>query len=1624
MAMAWDCGAAAWNPRQRTDQSWKVRSFLEDARLENRVVFNLDFDRSKASPRYGTLWLATSDGLREYDGYVWRRHGQERGLPSDFVRSVLVTRTGVLWVGTDRGAGVYDGETFRSLGSETGLAGPNVRRMVEDSDGTIWFCCDSWPNAGTPGGLTAYRDGVWTSYGRADGLPSDYVMNFFRSRTGRAFAATMGGVVELRDGVWVPTVQTPPNPRYNWGAVSFAEPDEPGLVCSTGQQVFTADGEGWRMESASLSHKHAMVATGDGRLVAVGLSDYQRGVFVEWRSNDWTRVSSVFRVPDGFVIDVREAPDGSVWAMGSGCLVRWSRRGGQWSEFPGLPDPRVVDAHGGLWFLRRPAASGLGAEPVRFRAGEWERKGELANGVVVDRVGAVWGWSADQVTRWSEGQATRSFTVGDVGLATNRVLEVDHAGGIWVVGSDATGVPAISGFDGEVWRSRLLEDWKDRRVWDPVEPGRDGVWVVADEGQMTDATLRYVGRTGGEEEGILIPKRIVDVYRPNFLVDGRGTAWLFGGTGLHRWQIGSSKTWEAIGGLPGQNVMSCVERGQELWFACTGRTGGGSGLARLREGRWTVFPVETQGVLVLAHDGSLLWPADGRFYHLADEAGAMPVAVDLPVNAAVRAVLKDRDGAYWVSAGTGVFRFRTDGAAPETRVVGPDRITHGDLVEARAEGIERFQNRRTRADQRFSWRLDGGEWTPPARQTYRAVATEGLSVGLHRLEVRCADSGGEVDSTPASLDFDVLPLPLQRRAWFLPMLGGAVTILLGLTGVTIRTRQKLAENVRVLEKRVRERTAELTRDMAQRRAAESEAKEGRERFMKVFQASPSLVGITSYPDGRFFDANRCFVETLGYELKDVMGRTGTEVGIWVDAEERDSMYAALESQGLIRNRELRIRAKSGQLHTVLASVERIDFGGRPSLLFAAADITDRVRMERRRATEHAVARVLADATSLAEAIPAVLKAICESEDWTMAELWEVEPSAGRLKRVVVWHAPDERLAEMAKSDTAPTFGLGEGLPGFVWKAPGPVFIADLSKDLRFWRNAAAARAGLRAGLGFPIRAGGQVTGVLVMFTDHAVWPGQDFEELLGAIGSQVGQFIARSRARAELERFVAMSPTVLYVLKPGPTGLEPTWVSPTLEVMTGYGSEESMTPRWWAENLHPDDRRRVMESQSVPYETDHLVLEFRFRCKDGTFIWLRDEKRLVRDAAGRPMEVVGTWSDISERMALEARLIQAQKMEAIGLLSGGIAHDFNNMLGAILGNAQLAQMDVPADHPAAESLEAILQATRRAKAVVRQILDFARQEARELRHIPLGPVVDESVRLLRVTLPSEVDVVFLGEADLPCVAADASQIQQAVLNLGTNAWHALEDRPGRIEVSLSRVEMDEATASLHPDLRMSVYVRLRVQDTGAGMSQETLEKIFMPFFTTKAPGTGTGLGLSVVHGIVKAHGGAVLVSSTPGAGSIFDLYFPVATEPVRDVASQPRAETPTGRNERILLVDDKELIVRACSRALGRLGYQVTSFTDGPTAMAEIHSRCNEFDLVLTDLSMPGISGLEIARFVLQLRPDLPVVLSSGMVPEEMQQELAAAGVRDVLRKPFTFEELGETVARALSRRLHEHPVP
>jgi len=463
--------------------------------------------------------------------------------------------------------------------------------------------------------------------------------------------------------------------------------------------------------------------------------------------------------------------------------------------------------------------------------------------------------------------------------------------------------------------------------------------------------------------------------------------------------------------------------------------------------------------------------------------------------------------------------------------------------------------------------------------------------------------------------------------------------------------------------------------------------------------------------------------------------------------------------------------------------------------------------------------------------------------------------------------------------------------------------------------------------------------------------------------------------------------------------------------------EALYTPKGW-ETL----RAAIAGSTSTgrPYE-----IELERRMPDGSEGWLMARGEVVTDDQGAIIGLRGVAQDITarkrmemENAEIEAKLQRSQRLETVGTLAAGIAHDFNNLLAAIVGNAELAVVDMDPAHPAREHLLEIEKASTRAKTVVQQLLAFSRQHPQVRHPIALGPVIIEATTLLRATMPAAVQIVTSVEAEAPPVLADAGQIHQILINLCTNAWHALDDRPGTINVHLKSVSLDARAANAVGGLVPGPYACLSVRDTGKGMDAATLERIFNPFFTTKEPGKGTGLGLSVVHGIVAAHQGAIHVASRPGEGSTFTLYFPASELAVAVTPpTAPVAKSSPDVKGHILYLDDEDMLARVATRALQRLGFTVTTFARPTEAVKAFANDPLRFDAVITDMNMPEADGISVARQLRGIRPDVPMVLVSGSIDEALRQAAAEAGIAGVLCKPFTMQELKEVVLPVLDGR-------
>ena len=379
----------------------------------------------------------------------------------------------------------------------------------------------------------------------------------------------------------------------------------------------------------------------------------------------------------------------------------------------------------------------------------------------------------------------------------------------------------------------------------------------------------------------------------------------------------------------------------------------------------------------------------------------------------------------------------------------------------------------------------------------------------------------------------------------------------------------------------------------------------------------------------------------------------------------------------------------------------------------------------------------------------------------------------------------------------------------------------------------------------------------------------------------------------------------------------------------------------------------------------------------------------------------------------ENQLQQVMKLQAIGTLAGGIAHDFNNILFPIVGYTELTMDDIPKDNQGRKNLEEVLKAANRAKKLVQQILTFSRQNDQEFKPLKVQSLIKEALNLLRATIPSTIEFHTSIDEDGGLVKGDPTQIHQVLMNLGTNAYHALQENGGKLEVILKETYLSYEQSQKMVGMKVGRHLELTVKDNGHGMPPQVLERIFEPYYTTKEQGKGTGLGLSVIHGIIKNHGGDISVRSQPGVGSTFRVYLPVIDDIDMEI-EVPETGNETNGNEHILLIDDEEQIIDIERRILERLGYTVTPITDSEAALEEFKARPNAFDLVITDMTMPKITGDRLAQSLMDINPQIPVILCTGFNEDITEEKALSMGIDKFVMKPIVKDELAYTIRTVL----------
>lgn len=564
----------------------------------------------------------------------------------------------------------------------------------------------------------------------------------------------------------------------------------------------------------------------------------------------------------------------------------------------------------------------------------------------------------------------------------------------------------------------------------------------------------------------------------------------------------------------------------------------------------------------------------------------------------------------------------------------------------------------------------------------------------------------------------------------------------------------------------------------------------------------------------------------------------------------------------------------------------------------------------------------------------------------------------------------------------------------------------------------------------PIRDKERIVGLLQLNDRRKECFTLQMVEHLEGIAAHIGEALMRKKAEAALQLSEARYAETLSIVETGlwdwhiPSGQA--IFSKTYYTILGYEDGEfPATYDAWRQLVHSDDIASVeLELHQRIESGEGFDIELRMKTKSGRWRWVSIcGKSIEKDLENKALRMIGILSDISERKqveeekkALQAQLLQAQKMEAIGTLAGGIAHDFNNILGAIIGFAEIASDCIPPESEAIEHLGKVQTAGQRAAILVKQILAFSRQA--NIERIPLkpDPLVKEAIKLLRPSLPSTITIKQDIDSSTCSILADPTQFHQILMNLCTNAFHAMEQTGGVLEIILKDCELSRDDLQHEPEVQPGKFVMLSIRDTGSGIGPEIRDKIFDPYFTTKEVGKGTGMGLAIAHGIILSYGGFIICESETGQGTLFRVFFPAIDEegitgeiPV-DIAASSGAE-------RILLVDDEKMLVELGKTMLERLGYEVTALTSSREAFAIFQNQPHLFDAIITDQTMPGITGIDLSRQILQIRPEIPIILCTGYSTLVNEEQAKAIGIKGFIDKPMVRKVISALLRKVLDDR-------
>ena len=802
--------------------------------------------------------------------------------------------------------------------------------------------------------------------------------------------------------------------------------------------------------------------------------------------------------------------------------------------------------------------------------------------------------------------------------------------------------------------------------------------------------------------------------------------------------------------------------------------------------------------------------------------------------------------------------------------------------------------------------------------------------------------------------------------------------------------------------------AAAVRDLTEQKRTEEELVSATQRLADIIEFLPDATFVIDN-DKKVIAWNRAIEEMTGVSKKDILGKGNYEYAIPFYGERRLQLLDLLDEY----DEELASKYQSlRKIGDVLYSETFTPclYGGKGAHVFATAAPLFDVHGNRAGAIES-----IRDITSRKEAENAL-----EESRRRLADIIDFLPDAtlviDRKGVVIAWNRAMEAMTGVEAADILGKGDYEYSLPFYGERRPILIdLVLDSREEIETRYIKAKRKGAVLEGEAYTTALKG--VGAYLFGTASVLLDSKG--DAVGAIESvrdiTERRRVEESLARAE-EKYRSIFENALEGIYQVTTEGKILSSNPALAQILGYDSPEDLMEAVTdiAEQLYVDPGRRAELLRLIEERGEAKGFEARFYRKDKSVAWVSINVRSVRDESGKTAYLEGILQDITERKTMESRFLQSQKMEAVGKLAGGIAHDFNNILAAIIGYTEIAHGKL-LQRELDRYLREVLNAADRAKNLVAQILAFSRKAEKEIKPVDISSLIAESLRLLRAAIPSTIEIRREISPSVGEVLADPTQLHQVMMNLFTNAAYAMRDNGGILEVGLSSTDITPDILPLFPDLKPGPHVKLKVSDTGAGIAPDILSKIFDPFFTTKKAGEGTGLGLSVVYGIVKECGGTVTVLSEPGRGSTFTVYLP-AIEHSAEAANEPAGPVPKGKG-RIIFVDDEEALVRIGKEMLQGLGYEVIGVPSSLGALELFRAQPDQFDLVITDMTMPGMTGKELATNLLKIRPDIPIILCTGFSEIITEDEAKSIGIREFTTKPFNLRSIAGLVRKALERK-------